>query len=153
MREFIRHPVDIPIEFQQQDEQSSRHLETLANISQGGLAFRSQIALGVGMLIQIRIALHQPVYQARARVAWCRPAETGYYIGAALLDPGELFHARMVEQLCYIEHYKQMVLRTQGRRLSGQDAALEWISKFAGSFPQTELDPTTDQHDTAAKPH
>lgn len=149
MREYIRHPADIPIEFQQ-DSPSLSHNETLANISKGGLAFHAHTALAVGAVITIRIVLQQPAYQARARVAWCRPSGAGFDIGAELLDQDDVFRSRMVEQLCYIEHYKQMVLRTQGRQLSGQQAALEWISKFAAQFPQTE---TVAEHDTPAKSH
>jgi hypothetical protein len=152
MREFIRHPADIPIEFQQ-DSPSPSNTETLANISQGGLAFHSHTALAAGTVILIRIALRQPAYQVRARVAWCHPTDTGFDIGVTLLDPDEAFRARMVEQLCYIEHYKQMVLRTQGRQLSGQEAALEWISKFAAQFPQTEADAAADEHNTPLESH
>ena len=149
MRGYIRHPADIPIEFQQDSPTLSQN-ETLANISQGGLAFHSHTALAVGTVILIRITLRQPAYQARARVAWCHTSDAGFDIGVELLDPDDVFRSRMVEQLCHIEHYKQMVLRTQGRQLSGQDAALEWISKYAAQFPPAE---PGDAHDTPAKSH
>jgi Tfp pilus assembly protein PilZ len=152
MREYIRHPADIPIECQQ-DSPSHSHNEIMSNISQGGLAFHAHTALEVGAVIQIRIALRQPAYQARARVAWCHPNDTGFDVGVELLDSDEVFRARMVEQLCHIEHYKQMVLRTQGRQLSGQQAALEWISKFAEQFPQTEASAAHDEHDAPANSH
>lgn len=152
MREYIRHPTDIPIEFQL-DNRSAKQTECMANISQGGLSFHSRAALAVGAMLQIRITLHQPLYQARARVAWCRPSDTGFDIGVELLDQDEIFRTRMVEQLCYIENYKQMVLRTQGRQLSGQDAALEWINKFAAKFPQTESGALSDAPRTPDKTH
>lgn len=152
MREYIRHPADIPIEFQK-DSPGTGHNETLANISQGGLAIHSHTALEVGEVILIRIPLHLPAYQARARVAWCHPSGVGFEIGAELLDPDEAFRTRMVEQLCYIEHYKQMVLRTQGRQLNGQEAALEWISKYAEQFPQTETETAPDARGTPEKSH
>ena len=149
MREYIRHPTDIPIEFQL-DSPALKQTESLTNVSQGGLSFRSRTPLATGAVIQIRIALQQPPYQARARVVWCRPSDSGFDIGVALLDPDEIFRTRMVEQLCYIENYKQMVLRTQGRQLSSQDAALEWIDKFAAKFPQTE---NGTLHDTPGIPN
>ncbi len=139
MREYIRHPAEIPIEFQL-DSPSPNHNETLANISRGGLAFHSHTALTVGAVILIRIMLRQPAFQARARVAWCHTSDAGFDIGVELLDPDDAYRARMVEQLCHIEHYKQMVLHTQGRNLNGQEAALEWIDKFAEQFPQSEGD-------------
>jgi hypothetical protein len=42
---------------------------------------------------------------------------------------------RMIEQLCYIDHYKQSVELNEGRTLTGEEAAMEWIEKFAGKFP------------------
>jgi hypothetical protein len=42
----------------------------------------------------------------------------------------------MVEQICHIEHYKREVAEREGRELSGQQAAKEWIAKYAASFPQ-----------------
>ncbi len=152
MREFIRHPADILIEFQQDSPALSQN-ETLTNISQGGLAFFSHTALTVGEVIVIRITLRQPPYQARARVAWCHPFGAGFDVGAELLEQDDIFRSRMVEQLCYIEHYKQMVLRTQGRQLSGQEAALEWIDKFAAQFPPGEHDTVPDELDTHAESH
>jgi hypothetical protein len=42
----------------------------------------------------------------------------------------------MVEQVCHIEHYKNEVKRREGREISGEQAANEWIAKFAGNFPK-----------------
>lgn len=44
----------------------------------------------------------------------------------------------MVEQLCHIEHYKAEVLAREGRQLDGEQAAREWIRKFAHGFPAIE---------------
>jgi hypothetical protein len=45
-----------------------------------------------------------------------------------------------VEQICHIEQYKADVLLSEGRRLNGEQAALEWIEKFARDFPQLRDD-------------
>ena len=151
MRGYIRHPADIPIEFQR-DMQSPDQHETLANVSLGGLAFHSHVALDVGAVIRVRIPLRQPAYETRARVAWCRsidPIDHVYDIGVELIDPENGFRSRMVEQICHIEHYKREVLRNEGRELSGEEAALEWISKFADRFPggdDTAPSGQTDKH-------
>jgi hypothetical protein len=42
---------------------------------------------------------------------------------------------RLIEQICYIEHYRQEVLISEGRKLTSEQAALEWIEKFAQDFP------------------
>ena len=78
----------------------------------------------------------QPDFEVRGQVVWCR-AESGVFeIGVAFLNPSDLFQVRMVEQICHIEQYKADVLASEGRRLNGEQAAQEWIQKFAGDFPQ-----------------
>ena len=41
----------------------------------------------------------------------------------------------MVEQLCHIEHYRNEVNRKEGRDISSEEAATEWIAQFADKFP------------------
>jgi len=135
MRSFIRHPSDIPIEYQMDAEISSRGQEHLNDIGHGGLSFFSPRELAVGALITIRITRLQPVFEVEGRVAWCRPEGAGYAIGVSFLQAGDRFRVRMVEQVCHIEHYKSEVLASEGRVISGEQAAREWISRYAGSFP------------------
>lgn len=44
----------------------------------------------------------------------------------------------MVEQLCHIEHYRRTVRESQGRALGSQEAAIEWIERYAEAFPFSE---------------
>ncbi len=46
--------------------------------------------------------------------------------------------ARMVEQICHIEQYKNEILKAEGRQLDSKQAALEWIQKFASEFPNPD---------------
>jgi hypothetical protein len=41
----------------------------------------------------------------------------------------------MVEQICHIEDYRQSVCRVEGRQLSAEEAAVEWIAQYAAQFP------------------
>ena len=43
---------------------------------------------------------------------------------------------RLIEQACYIEEYRKEVLSIQGRQLSEEEAAKEWIDKYASAFPE-----------------
>ncbi len=134
MRKYIRHPSDIPIEFDVVDGAHGRH-ETLNNISLGGLSFQSQTALPVGRVVNFRIPFVKPPFETVGRVVWCKRRRMGYDIGLELTNPDEAFRTRMVEQVCHIEHYKREIYKTEGRQMSGQEAALEWISKYAHLFP------------------
>ena len=42
----------------------------------------------------------------------------------------------MVEQACYIKQYQREILASEGRELSSDEAAMEWIGKYAASFPK-----------------
>ncbi|HHH47275.1 MAG TPA: PilZ domain-containing protein [Gammaproteobacteria bacterium] len=134
MRNYIRHPSDIPIDFQP-EELAEAHSERLKNVSQGGLAFYSSTPLSPGCLIRVKIPLVKPVFQAVGRVTWCHARDGHFEIGIEFLDQDDAFRARMVEQLCHIEHYRQQVLAEQGRQLSSEQAAAEWIQRFAPDFP------------------
>ena len=135
MRSFIRHPSDIPIEYHMDVEGSGAGQECLHDIGHGGLSFSSSRELAVGASITIRISQLQPAFEVEGQVAWCRPEGDGFTIGVSFLQAGDRFRVRMVEQVCHIEHYKSEVLATQGRSISGEQAAREWISRYAESFP------------------
>lgn len=138
MRSYIRHPSDIPIEYQADEQNTGISQDQLHDISPGGLSFSSARALDPGTLISIRISCVQPGFEARAQVVWCRHDGNGFLIGVAFIERGDLFRARMVEQICHIEHYRAEVLASEGRRLDGEQAAREWIQKFAVDFPELE---------------
>ena len=40
----------------------------------------------------------------------------------------------MVEQICHVEHYRRQVRQIEGRQLDGEEAAQEWVSKYAADF-------------------
>jgi hypothetical protein len=135
MRQFIRHPVDVPIELRTEHAGAPAEVQT-QDISQGGLAVRSAVPVEPGALIEVRIPYVEPAFEARARVAWCRRRpEGGHEVGVSFLDAEDAFLARMVEQVCYIEDYRKSVARLEGRTLSSEDAAQEWIAKYAAKFP------------------
>ncbi|MDH5378167.1 MAG: PilZ domain-containing protein [Gammaproteobacteria bacterium] len=135
MRRFIRHPFDIPIFVESlTDTELSR--PRLSNMSLGGLCFHSNRGIAQGEVVKVKIGLTQPPFEVQVRVVWCDNAEGIYEVGAEMLDPDEAYRTRMVEQLCHIEHYKREVWMRDGRRLSSEQAALEWIDKYAADFPK-----------------
>ena len=138
IRKYIRHPSDVPIqvasdwtelEFDETGEQ------TLTNVSLGGLSFISPDPLEV--LHRVRICfpiLNQDSFFI-GNVAWCEKSDEGYEIGLEFESSKDIFRLRMIEQICHIEHYRTQVAELEGRNLSTQEAAREWISKYASDFP------------------
>jgi len=132
MRRYIRHPSDIPIEFAIAGQPVR---EPLKNVSGGGLCFRAHIRIEPGSDIHLMIPVRKPPFEADGVVAWCHEAGRGFEVGVRFHGDSSLFALRMVEQICYIEQYRRDVWEREGRRLTGEQAATEWISRYAGKFP------------------
>lgn len=132
-RAFIRHTAGVPIEVRAVPGSASRVLESV-NVSDGGLSFVTDERLEAGGTIEVRIDVDPP-FEARARVAWIRPEGDAWCVGVQFLDAADAFRARMVEQVCAIERYRREVEAAEGRMLTPQEAAAEWIGRYAGRFP------------------
>jgi hypothetical protein len=132
VRQFIRHATDVPIEVHLAGQLAQAYTH---NVSHGGLAFQSSTDFEPGTLVDVRIPLVKPRFESRARVVWCVARQGAFDLGVEFLEVEDAFRARMVEQVCYIERYRQEVLRTEGRALSAQQAAMEWIGRYAADFP------------------
>jgi hypothetical protein len=138
MRRYIRHPSDIPIEYKI-EEKAGPAVEKLTNVSLGGLSFSLKESVELGRMVRIRIPVVKPVFEAFGRVVWCDKAkEGGYEVGVELLDKDDAYRARMIEQVCHIEHYKKEIYEVEGRRITGAQAAQEWIEKYAADFPRID---------------
>ena len=134
MRAYIRHPSEFPIELGMPEEPEPER-ERLSDVSIGGLSCHSHNELAEGQRVKIRIPVVKPPFEAEGRVIWCRPDKERYRVGIAFADEALAFSARMVEQVCHIERYRSHLLE-QGLELSVEDAAQEWIGKYAARFPR-----------------
>ena len=135
MRQFIRHPSEIPIEIQCAPESSYVPRPT-QNVGYGGLAFLSDTAIELGTIIGLRMPHLRPAFELpEARVAWCHQEGSGFAVGVQFLEAAQAFEVRMVEQVCHIETYRRDVEQHEGRQLTAEEAAEEWISRHAASFP------------------
>jgi|SRR5687767_14841718 len=133
-REFIRHTVDVPLEVKLLPNAAPESNQGV-NISHGGLAFTVKECLPLEQIIELRIPTVDPPFEAHARVVWCKPEGNAYLVGVKFLDSTDAFQSRMVQQVCSIEQYRKEVEAKEGRRLNSQEAAAEWIRKYAGRFP------------------
>jgi hypothetical protein len=135
-REFLRHTADVPIEVRTLPGSDPVYLEAV-NVSVGGLSFVSDEELEPGSVIELRIDEVNPPFEARAQVMWTMPEDGRFCVGVKFLDEADAFRVRMVEQVCSIERYRREVHAQEGRELSREDAATEWIGRYAGRFPDS----------------
>ena len=127
-------PLQVTLDWVEEESDESID-QTITNVSLGGLAFVSQKPLEVLQRVRICIPLLQRDNYLVGNVVWCEKSGTSYEIGIEFEKSRDAFRIRMIEQICHIEHYRKQVERLEGRELSAQEAAGEWISKYAGDFP------------------
>lgn len=127
-------PIQVSLEWADKDE-DEREDQTLTNLSLGGLSFLSPDALPEGERVRFCIPILKQESYLIGTVVWCEESTQGFEIGLEFDRSKDMFRLRMIEQVCHIEHYRKEVARVEGRILSTQEAAAEWISKYAGDFP------------------
>ena len=135
MRKFVRHPSSIPIELSVA-RSSLSGTQKLRNVSTGGLACAVDEPLAVGSSVCLRIPMVWPEYRGNGVVAWCRKAPRAYEVGIQF-DAQHFFKAKMVEQLAHIEQYRARIQLSEGRVLSSEVAAEEWIALYAEDFSES----------------
>ena len=134
-RKFIRHEADLPIEISLENLVAHKR-EYLNDIGFGGLSFKAKEEVEVGTLINIKIPLLKPMFEAVGKVIWCRKEGDVYFVGVKFTAPADGFKMRMLEQICHIDAYKKELRKELGRHVTGEEAAIEWIKIFADKFPK-----------------
>lgn len=136
LREFIRHPTSVPFQLDELDGEVKRGINTLNNVSFGGVACISSAPIKEGTTVKMRIECVNPNFEITGKAVWCRLKNDLYEIGIEfIVSKDQVFHLRMIEQICHIEHYRHEVLKNEGREIGSEEAASEWIEKYAGNFP------------------
>ena len=137
MREYIRHPASVPVQLEELEGEVKQGINTLNNVSFGGVSCLSSEPIEKGKTVNMRIECVNPDFEITGKVVWCRAKNELFEVGIEfILSKDSVFHLRMVEQICHIEHYRSEVLKKEGRKLTSEVAAQEWIEKYAGNFPE-----------------
>ena len=133
MRRHHRHLSEMPVEFSLELKNRAA-LERLVNISSGGLAFSTPKDVPPGTSIHIRIPLGRHHFDVDGSVVWCNRTNHRFEVGVRFDDPQSEYRAQMIDQLCHIERYRWKVQDEEGRQLTSEEAAAEWIARYAGAF-------------------
>ncbi len=133
MRKHIRHPTDIPIEYELGDVVANQK-EYLIDISIGGLSFKSNAIIETGSTIKIHISLRKPEFEEEGIVMWINKKSELCDVGVQFKNTISESRVRAIELVCNIEDYKQEILEKESRTLSGEEAAIEWIEKYGKDF-------------------
>ncbi len=136
MREFIRHPSSIPVQLIKQDGTKNYEINTLNNVSFGGVSCLCPEEVEKGSAVKMKIECVDPAFEIEGRAVWSRPVDDMFEVGVEfIVSKDKMYLLRMIEQICHIEHYRNELLNTEGRELNSEEAAKEWIEKHAENFP------------------
>lgn len=131
---YIPHPREIPVRVTVR-KASGTVFRRLENPGLGGIRLICQQPHRPGLLVDLDVRVCGEWRQLRGLVVSLRDVEAGYEVGMGFLSRSDAFEGRMIEQACHIESYKQGISRTQGRNISAEQAAREWIGRFSATFP------------------
>ena len=133
-RKFIRHPSELPIHYHRKEShtQCSTHMK---DVGLGGICFECEEPIAPGTILEVAIPAFNDTHRLRGQVVWSHKKGQIYETGLNFATEDDAFRARMVEQICHIEAYRKQIKTNEGRELSSERAAKEWIEKFAAGFP------------------
>ncbi len=132
---FIHHPDEIPLDLEVVERPVARSDDALPL----RLVCRIPVPLECGQQVSIstRDQIHCP--DIKGQVDWCSPQRGGFELGILFPDSEHAMRVRMFEQVCHIRRYRRHLEEKHGRFLSEDEAALEWITRYAALFPANAL--------------
>ncbi len=107
------------------------------DVSLGGLSFLWHRKLVRGSLIDINIAVKNKRFEMRSQVAYAKedPKTGKFRTGVCFTDYPSAFMARLAEEMLEMLEYRKVLSRRLGREIAEEEAASEWIKKYAAKFP------------------
>ncbi len=110
----------------------------LCDIGPTGLVFAARSSLEPGTAILLRVPDVRPALEITGRVLWCRPDGNRHVVRAGFVRRLDPFRVRMIWQVYCIERYRESMREREGRDLTREQAAGEWISLYASGFRKIE---------------
>ena len=137
IRRHIRHVTGIPIQVKL--DYASAHYydsseDTITNVSLGGLSFIADDRLDIDESIQVRFPILNNNSTLKGKVIWCEKSKQGYEVGLEFDDADEVQRLKMIDQISDIENYRQRKEAIEGRKMTSEQAAREWVKQYAGDF-------------------
>jgi len=135
---FIRHPVTMTVQCRMEGHVDV-DVHAMRDISFGGMSFVSADSYAPGDLIEMEFPVQAVQNRITGEIIWSSLLSLKPVIqfanGIKFLNRQVLFIARIIEQMCCIEKYREAQSLQYSRTLSGDQAAREWIRMCASRFP------------------
>jgi hypothetical protein len=136
----MRHPTGMSIACRCRGHSNSVK-SSLRDAGLGGLSFVSDGLFAGGDLLDLSFSARMTTARFSAVVAWRYDLGEGktarHAYGVRFCNPDAFTRVRFLEQVCHIEAYRKIQGTQCGRHLSSNQAAAEWIAKYADRFAVT----------------
>ena len=109
------------------------HPRTIQNVSLGGIACYSDEPVATGDRVAVEMLVGGQQLLLQGIVVWCRAGGGRFELGVRFDEGPADTRERMCRDLAEIEQYRHEVLLLEGRQLSSDAAALEWMSGRAAA--------------------
>ena len=106
---------------------------TIQNVSLGGIACYSDEPVAKGDRVGVEMTVGGQQLHVQGIVVWCRAGGGRFELGVRFDEGPADTRERMCRDLAEIEPYRHEVLLLEGRQLSSDAAALEWMSGRAAA--------------------
>ena len=106
-------------------------------MSLGGLSFLWSQRLFKGSTVDVHIKVKNRLFEIKSKVAYVKedPMTGKFRTGVCFTDYPSAFMARLVEEMLEILQYRKNLSRELGREVPEEEAASQWIKKYAAKFP------------------
>jgi len=135
-RNFFRHPIQVPIRFRVPPHRGPGFFSKTEDISAGGISFYLSREFPEGTLLDVTIPLQAVKFNMIGSVAYCRqePQSGLFKIGILFHESDMTFRAKLAAEILKIEEFRKEISKRLGREVSREDAAHEWIQRYAEEF-------------------
>jgi hypothetical protein len=133
-RRFYRHPVSVPIEYQEKQIRPGR--SSSVDLSEGGICFLAERFIAKGSPINLKIPVGDQMFTIEGQVAYSNrlPTLNRFKTGVAFTNPTHAFRAKLVEEMVQMKLFREKLSREQGREVTEDEAARTWVEKYAKQF-------------------
>ena len=135
MRQYVRHATETPIQCMTPHGQLSDN-PVMRNVSKTGMCFTTGTKIDPKSNVQLKIPFHGADVELLGTVMWCHDMESHFELGVRFDDNRPDTTTKMIEQICSVEEYRQQVKERERRQISSDEAAREWMEKFADGTVQ-----------------
>ncbi|MDP8266283.1 MAG: PilZ domain-containing protein [Candidatus Aceula meridiana] len=139
-RQFIRHPLSLPLSYEVIDSEGNiikeKNQSKTDNLSLGGLLFSGKNPVDIDSVILIKMPFEDKLFNVQAKVVRCvRNAETNIFdIAVSFFRLREAFKVKMIEQIYLISEYRDLLMLQAGEEVSLEEASHKWVKRYSKRF-------------------